>query len=255
VPITLSPPWQDLTFMSPLSQQRADRLVEFLSEELSGTVLDVGCGWAELLLQVVAAAPACNGLGLDLDGTAIDHGRELAVARGLGGRVALKSADAAAGLPDHADAVISIGATHVWAPPAGEAIEPLHYARALRRIRSVVRRGARVVFADGIWSQPPTTVAVEALGGRLDELVTIGELMAIATAAGFAAYGVHEAGLDEWDAFESGYGACYARWLAEHPAEGSDAEEVRGRARRQQNGYLTGYRSILGLAYLELIAI
>jgi hypothetical protein len=65
----------------------------------------------------------------------------------------------------------------------------------------------------------------------------------------------HEAGLDEWDVFESGFAAGYARWLASHPADDPDAEEVRELAARQHTAYFGGYRGILGLAYLHLVAV
>jgi hypothetical protein len=57
----------DLTFLAPLSQPRAQRLVACLTEDRSSTVPDVGCGWGELLLRVLEAAPAGRGLGVDLD--------------------------------------------------------------------------------------------------------------------------------------------------------------------------------------------
>ena len=48
---TFPPLHQDLTFLSPLSDERAGRLVAFLTEHEPATALDVGCGWAELLLR------------------------------------------------------------------------------------------------------------------------------------------------------------------------------------------------------------
>ena len=65
---------------------------------------------------------------------------------------------------------------------------------------------------------------------------------------------VHEANLDEWDVVESGYSACYARWLAVHPVGHPDAASVRDSALRQREGYLAAYRGVLGLAYLCLVA-
>ncbi len=61
--------------------------------------------------------------------------------------------------------------------------------------------------------------------------------------------------IDEWDEFESGYGACYASWLVEHGSEHPDAAEVRARAGRQRAGYFGGYRGIMGMAYLALLAV
>lgn len=45
--IDLRPPFADLTFMTPLSESRARQLAGFLVTDLTGTVLDLGCGWAE----------------------------------------------------------------------------------------------------------------------------------------------------------------------------------------------------------------
>lgn len=73
---------EDLTFMAPLSQERAGALVCFLADGLAPPaeplVLDVGRGWAELLLQVLRAVPSASGIGVDTDADAIAHGRSLA---------------------------------------------------------------------------------------------------------------------------------------------------------------------------------
>lgn len=252
--IVLREPFEDLTFMTPLSQDRAESLVCFLAADLDGTVLDIGCGWAELLLRVVAAAPNAHGIGVDNDEASIGHGRQLAQQRGLGDRVTLLLGDAKTTAPEHADAVICIGASQVWGPPI-EAGQPLDYASALRAIRARVSRPTRVVYGEGVWSRPPTLAAVAPLSGRLDELVTLVELTELAVAEGFMPVAVQEASTDEWDEFESGYGACYAAWLAEHGPDHADADEVRNRAARQRAGYFGGYRGIMGLAYLSLVAV
>jgi hypothetical protein len=93
------------------------------------------------------------------------------------------------------------------------------------------------------------------LAGRDDEFVTLGDVADLAVAAGFAPLAVHEASLDEWDVFESGYAAGYARWLAEHPADHPETDEVRALAERQRAAYFAGYRGVLGLGYLELVAV
>lgn len=86
------------------------------------------------------------------------------------------------------------------------------------------------VHGESIWSQPPTPRATASLVGR-DEYVTLPELLELAVANGFAPLQVHEASRDEWDTFESGYSAAYARWLADHDADHEDRGEVKQRAR------------------------
>ncbi|WP_214404213.1 SAM-dependent methyltransferase [Pseudonocardia lacus] len=254
MPIDLPPPHDDLTFMAPLSPERAARLVGFLAHDLRGTVADIGCGWAELLLRVLVAAPDARGIGIDTDAAAIAHGRVLAERRGLAERVDLRCADASTPLDEPVDAVICIGASQVWGAPVSDA-EPLDYAAALTALRDAVPRGGRVLYGEGIWSRPPTEAAAAPLAGRLDEFLPLAGLVDLATAHGFAPLAVHEASLDEWDEFESGFSARYARWLAAHAPDHPDADEVRARAARQRAGYFGGYRGVLGLAYLGLLAV
>jgi hypothetical protein len=254
--IELRPPFADLTFMAPLSEARATRLVHFLATGLTGGVVDLGCGWAELLLRTVEAAPGAHGVGIDRDPESIAHGASLAEARGLAGRVRLVVGDARTAAPEQPDAVICIGASQIWADTVGaDDPQPMDYAAALRAMRDVVPRGAQVVYGEGIWSRPPTPAAAAPLAGRLDEFVTLAELTELAVDHGFMPIAVEEASLDEWDEFESGYSACYAAWLAEHDPQHPDAGEVRERAARQRVAYLSGYRGVLGFAYLSLIAV
>ncbi len=250
---TFTPPHLDLTFMAPLSEERAARMVRFLADGSPGTVLDIGCGWAALLLRVLEGVPDAVGEGVDLDAESIAHGQAQAVVRGLTDRVDLR-VDDARDLSGGWDAVICIGASQVWGAPVEEA-QPLAYAAALDALRGLVSRGGRVVYGDGIWSRPPTPAAIAPLAGRDDEFLTLGEVVDLAVAAGFAPLAVHEASLEEWDVFESGYAAAYARWLAEHDADDRDADEVRELADRQRAAYFSGYRGVLGLGYLELLAV
>jgi cyclopropane fatty-acyl-phospholipid synthase-like methyltransferase len=250
---TFTPLHDDLTFLSPLSEERADRLVGFLSGGDPASVLDVGCGWGELLLRVLAAAPAATGLGLDLDEASLDHAREDAVRRGLEGRVRFEARDAREASGPF-DAVTCIGASQIWGPDAQEG-QPLDYASALEALRALLPRGGRLVYGEGIWSTPPTPAATAPLAGRDDEYVALGTLVALAERLGFAVLAAHEASRDEWDRFESGYTAGYAHWLAAHPADHPEAAEVSALAVRQHASYFGGYRGILGLAYLHLVAL
>jgi SAM-dependent methyltransferase len=257
VPIELTAHYVDLAFLSPLSDQRADRLIQFLAEGEPRVVLDVGCGWAELLLRTLNALPDTVGIGIDRNSAAIEHGTALATSRGLADRVTLIAGDASSEAPQTAEAVICIGASQIWDPTFGHGpiTEPLDYRRALTAIRGLVPRGGRVVYGEAIWSTPPTAEAVAPLAGRLDEFVSLAELLKIVAASGFAPIASHEADLDEWDTFESGVSACFARWLASHDPEGPDADEVRQRASRHRDAYVGGYRGVLGMAYLELLAV
>jgi cyclopropane fatty-acyl-phospholipid synthase-like methyltransferase len=205
------------------------------------------------MLRVLEASTATRGLGVDLDEEAIAAAHRRAADRGLGDRATFESADARA-VTGSFGAITCIGSSQIWGPDVEEA-QPLDYAAALTALRALMPRGGRLVYGEGIWSAPPTPAATAPLAGRDDEYVTLGQLVELAKGQGFAVVAAHEAGLDEWDEFESGFAAGYARWLAEHAADDPESDEVRALAARQHAGYLAGYRGILGLAYLHLVAV
>jgi len=252
--LDLPPLHLDLTFVAPLSEQRADQLVRFLTEGLTGTIVDAGCGWAELLIRALALAPAARGIGIDLQDSAIEHARMLAQKHGVGNRLTLIPGNVKDHLPVSAQAVICIGASQIWGAPV-EAKLPLDYRSALTAIRSLVEAGAPVIYGEGIWASPPTAEAVAPLAGRQDEYLPLAGLLDVASGCGFALRQVHQASLDEWDAFESGFAARYARWLASHPRDHPDAQRVRDLAAKQSNAYFRGYRGVLGMAYLAMVAV
>jgi hypothetical protein len=191
---------------------------------------------------------------VDLDEASLEVARTHARERGLADRTQFLPGDGAITGPDDVDALVAIGASQVWGPDTEDA-QPLAYAAALSGIRDRVRLGGRVLYGDGVWSRSPTPEATAPLAGRDDEFVSLAELVDLAVEHGFAPVAVQEADLAEWDAFESGFTARYATWLAGHGPDHPDATEVRQRAKRQRDAYFRGYRGILGLAYLELLAV
>jgi cyclopropane fatty-acyl-phospholipid synthase-like methyltransferase len=250
---TFSPLHHDLTFLAPLSEERAGRLVGFLAGDSPATALDVGCGWAELLLRVLEASPDTTGYGIDLDAEAMTAARDEAVRRGVADRVTFEARDAR-DLHGTYDAVTCIGASQIWGA-AVEENQPLDYVAALEALRALLPRDGRLVYGEGIWSSPPTPEATAPLSGRDDEYVTLQRFVELAETHGFALVAAHEASLDEWDVFESGFTASYARWLAAHDPDHPQADDVRGLAARQHAAYFGGYRGVLGLAYLQLVAV
>lgn len=87
----ISPPHEDLTFHGPLSTSRAGQLINSLGRLAGQHVVDLGCGWAELLLRALATEPTATGEGADQDAGAIEYGRANAQARGLADRVTSRS--------------------------------------------------------------------------------------------------------------------------------------------------------------------
>lgn len=253
MPAEFAPAHRYLEFMSPLSEQRADRLVRFIAAHADGTVVDVGCGWAALLTRLLEVSSVVRGIGLDLSETGFEHATQTAKTRGVAGRLQLIAGDAKDHLPACAQGAICIGATQVWSQHAKTGM-PLDYAAAFTALRKLVVTAAPVVYGEAVWGVAPTDAAAASLAGRLDEFVLLPELVELAWSSGFAVVQVHEANQDEWDQFESGYTARYAEWLAKNPQTHPEYDAVVKRAHRQRDAYFRGYRGVLGMAYLCLLA-
>lgn len=251
--IQLSPLYDDLDFLSPLSNQRAKKLNEFLSNNAEGTIIDIGCGWATLLIQLLKSNSSLSGWGIDLNEDAISHGQSIAKECGISDRITLICGDAKVNSPEKANGVICIGASQIWGHPV-EDNSPLDYKSALTSLRQLVQPGSPVIYGEGIWISNPTPAATNPLSGRDDEFIFLPELLDIAHGCGFVVMDAHQATLDEWDQFEFGCTAAYSRWLVEHDNDHPDADEVRSRLASKRDAYLRGYRNTLGMAYLELFA-
>jgi SAM-dependent methyltransferase len=246
---TLAPPsLTRLTFHGPLSEARASRLVGRLARTAPATVLDIGCGWGELMLRILEAVPAATGTGIDLDEDDLARGRANATSRGLAQRVEFVAGSATGMTAKPADLVLCLGASHALSDKE----PPGHTPEALRFLRSLVTPGGRVLLGEGFWERPPSAAELAAMwpGASAAELTDLAGLVDLAVAAGFRPEWIEPASLAEWDDFESGYLADVEEWLATH-----DDPEVRARADEHRSCWLRGYRGVMGLAYLTLVPV
>ncbi len=249
-PIGTNPPrLTRLTFHGPLSEARADKLVQRLTRTRPATVLDIGCGWGELMLRILAAAPEATGIGIDVNGEDLDRGRRNAAERGLADRVTFVEESADTTTHGPADLVLCLGASHALS----RAEPPHHTAEALARLRRLVTDGGRVVLGEGFWQRTPTPTELAGMWpeASVSEHHDLATLLDLAVAAGFRPEWTETASTDEWEEFESAYQADLEVWLAEHPDHPS-AAGTRERLDRHRAQWMS-YRGVLGLAYLTLV--
>ncbi|WP_181805038.1 SAM-dependent methyltransferase, partial [Streptomyces shenzhenensis] len=109
----LPPRLTRLTFHGPLSEARAAAMVRRLAGPRPGSVLDVGCGWGELMLRLLTAVPQARGVGVDVNAADLKRGRRTARARGLAGRVEFAEESAVGTGRGPADVVLCLGAIPV----------------------------------------------------------------------------------------------------------------------------------------------
>lgn len=220
-----------------MSDEHGDLLLDRLNLVGDGDVLDLGCGWGELLLRAVARTPAGRGTGVDSADWALERGRHAATERGLSHRLTFVSGNAAtwSGSAAH---VLCVGASHAWGGSSD----------ALRALGTRVEPGGRLLFGDGCWEQPPTTEAADLFG---PEVLTLGNLVGEAIQAGWTVLHLSTADQGEWDDFESTWRAGREEWLLAYPSD-PRAAEVRSTVENAWREYLNVYRRVLGFAYLVL---
>ncbi|WP_017585657.1 SAM-dependent methyltransferase [Nocardiopsis ganjiahuensis] len=243
----LPPLHRDLVFHGPLSDQRAAQLVHSLGPLAGRHVVDLGCGWAELLLRTLAAEPAATGFGIDLDEEDIRRARANAEGRGLADRVDLEVGDVGAWQGEPTDVVFNIGASHVW---GGEPVT--HTANALTALADLVRPGGKALLGECFWRRTPSEEEYAVMEGTRGQYRPLPELVDFALSHGFRLYSLSEATVAEWDVMENGVLRGREDWLLANPdAPGADA--VRERADRMRRFRLHGARETIGFAYLTLL--
>jgi cyclopropane fatty-acyl-phospholipid synthase-like methyltransferase len=227
---------------TPLSEEHAALLLQRLDVRPGLRILDLGCGWGELLLRAVAAGgttdtAATTGIGVDTDDAALARGRTLAAGRSLDKHATFVKEDAAA-WREPADRVLCVGASHALGGTAA----------ALKALAELVRPGGRLLFGDACWERPPTTEAVEIFG---DEIMPLADLIEQARGLRWRVLHFSTADQREWDDFECTWYAGRQEWLLEHP-EDPRAAEVREELDTRLRQYVSVYRGVLGLGYFVL---
>ncbi|MFD5842531.1 SAM-dependent methyltransferase [Streptomyces chartreusis] len=245
----LPPRLTRLTFHGPLSEARAQGLVRRLTSTNPRTVLDIGCGWGELMLRVLAAAPQATGVGVDLNAEDLARGRRNAEARGLAERARFVEESATGTSRGPADLVLCVGSSQAL----GAAEPPGHFAEALRELRRLVSDDGRVLLGEGFWQRPPTAAELAGMwpGAAASDHHDLAALLDLVVAAGFRPEWTETANPDEWEEFESAYQADVEVWLARNPGHPL-ADETRERLDRHRAQWMN-YRGVLGLAYLTLV--
>jgi hypothetical protein len=139
------------------------------------------------------------------------------------------------------DVVICIGADHAF----GSQLD------ALKALWTLVNPGGRVLFGSGFWERTASEHDAASVGLMPNSLSDLTGLVNTAVALGFRPLFVQTANRDEWESFESGYLADHEEWLVDHN-DHSEADAIRFKSDTHRTEWLTGYRDVLGFAYLTL---
>lgn len=222
-----------LRWNTPLSEAHAEELLDHLDLTTDTTVVDVGCGWGELLLRAAGRTRA-KAIGIDTDPVGLDRGRRAARDRGLGVDFVEDVAD---GWQGTADRAICIGSSHTLGGTTA----------MLARLAEIVPRG-RVLVGDGFWETTPTQAALDIFGADTRNLA---DLAAACRETGWHVMRLSTASQQEWDDFESRHRAGVREWVLAN-RDDPRAADVEQQQNAREHEYLSVYRGVLGLAYLVL---
>ncbi|NUO59036.1 MAG: class I SAM-dependent methyltransferase [Hamadaea sp.] len=232
--------YQYMSFNAPLSEAHADAIAARLAYAHPVDVLDIGCGWGELMLRVLERAPDATGLGVDTDEELLGRGRIAAVERGLSERAVFLNTPGVA-VEQQADLVICVGASHAFGGNAA----------ALTALMQHVRPGGRLFYGDGLWDPAYSVKQPDLVWEDFFELPDLAGLVDLAVATGYLPLFTETASPEELDDFESRYLADDEEWLLRHPNH-PRAAHVRAAAEDHRRRWLHGYRGAFGFGYLTL---
>ena len=121
-----------------------------MSERLAagGSVLEVGCGTGNLLVQLAKAFPAARIIGVDIDAESLQAATRRATEAGVMERISIRSgAVASATAPASVDAVVMVEVLH----EIGQAIRP----QVIRECAAALKPGGWLLIVDETYPETP----------------------------------------------------------------------------------------------------
>lgn len=184
-----------MLYDSPLDPTQVDDLIAHLPLHEETTVVDIGCGHGELLLQVMETF-GCAGIGVDPDEYAIGSLQAAALGRGLAEKLTAKEQPAAdfAWPEGGVDALICVGSVHAFQDLEGTV------ANAHHRLKP----GGVLLVGDIMWRQAPQGEYLDFIGedGWPPFDRDLGAFTIVGEDAGLRLLYATESPATAWDAFE-----------------------------------------------------
>jgi SAM-dependent methyltransferase len=226
----------------PFGDHTVDTLLDQLEPADATLALDIGCGQGAWLRRLLTRHPALRGVGIDRSPCALEAARSQTSP--LSSRLELEQADASHYLKACSrrfDIILCAGSTQAL----GGYRETLHATRP-----RLAERG-RLLVAEAYWQRPPTDQALVALRANASDFSDLETTVATVRDAGYTPLHVATSSQDEWDDYESSWCGSLERYARDNPSD-ADRDEIIETARSHRDGYLNGYRGVLGFAALVL---
>ena len=140
----------DLPYANPLSDVQMASLVAWVVARAPATLLDIGCGAGVFSISVASTFPA-KILAIDLD---VSRARAAAAVKTLAGYVEFWEGPMREVAVSRYDAVVCVGSSHALGSPR----------EALKQCRELLNSDGVLVYADLVWTSPPTSEYLSFLG-------------------------------------------------------------------------------------------
>ena len=223
-----------LPFAAPIGEAAVEELLTLLPLNAASTVVDIGCGRAQLLGRLVKRFELMA-TGVDIDKDALELAR-----KSVGERVILVHQAAADFQPEMCfDLAICIGSSHALG-----GLVP-----TLTRLRSLVKPGGYMLLGEGYWKKEPEQAYLDAFGGSRDELLSFGGNVDCALTQGLSPVWSAVSSERDGDHYEGLYRFAMSRFLTENPDD-PEAETFRQRSETWYNAYLRWGRETMGFTLL-----
>jgi ubiquinone/menaquinone biosynthesis C-methylase UbiE len=226
----------------PFSDHTVDTLLDQLAPADAAFALDIGCGQGEWLRRLLTRHPELRGVGIDRSSFSLEAARSQTST--LSSRLELEQADAShyvRACSRRFDLVLCAGSTHALGG----------YRETLLASRRLLAGPGRLLIAEAYWQRPPTEPALIALGAKASDFSDLETTVETAVDAGYTPLHVATSTQDEWDEYESSWCGSLERYASDNPSD-ADRDELIETARAHRDGYLNGYRGVLGFAALVL---
>jgi SAM-dependent methyltransferase len=227
---------------APVASGAVDALLASLAPAPTGRVLDLGCGGGAWLVRLLGGRPDVQGVGVDLSARAIAEARHRSAEEQVSDRARWVEADASTWADGPFDAVICVGASHVFGG----------LAATLAAVRGHLDPGGGVLLGDAFWEAPPSQAAQDALEAGPDDFPDLEGLVATTRQHDFEVGYGHVSTLEEWDDYEWSWTGSLVGWALHDAPTPGEREAALGAATAHRDAWLGGYRRELGFVTLVL---
>lgn len=226
----------DLEYWNPISKQGLEQALSHLNLTEESRILDVGCGRAKILLDLVEQTGA-HGIGVDPHPDGIAFAREAAQSRGLAQATELleENFDIEKYRDQPLDLILCIGSSHAVGSPAA----------AVEAFASILKPGGFLLLGEGYWMQKPPAEYLAFLGCTEEELLSHDATAHLGDAQKLSCIYQRETSVEEWSHYEDTYAGNLFAFIEANPDD-PETSSCSERITAWRNAYLQWGQHTLG---------